>query len=62
MQRNAEKCSKMQRNAEKCREIKINTDKCMTCMTVMTFMTHGNVIFDAGCCGYVIDQYKHWSS
>ena len=30
----------MQRNAEKCREVQICRD------ILMTFMTHGNVIFD----------------
>ena len=51
MQRNAKKCSEMQRDAEKCREMKRNEEKCREMqrnadMPFMTFMTHGNVIFD----------------
>ena len=36
----------MQRNAEKCREMQICKDILINIMIFMTFMTHGNVIFD----------------
>ena len=43
MQGNAEKCHAMQRNEYKCREMQICR---FILITFMTFMTHGNVIFD----------------
>ena len=44
MQRNVEKCREIQRNAEKFREMQRKSEKCMTFMTLLTFMTQGNVI------------------
>ena len=47
MKRNAEKYSEMQKNAEECRGMLWNVEKCRKCrFAFMTFMTHGNVIFD----------------
>ena len=50
MQRNAEKFRDMQRNAKKCKEMQRNSEKCKEmhiCRDIlMTFMPHGNVIFD----------------
>ena len=50
MQRNVEKCREMQKNAEKCSEMQGNVEKLremQLCREIlMTFMTHGNVIFD----------------
>ena len=44
MQRNTEKCKEIQRNAKKYSEMYRNAEKCSDIL--MTFMTHGNVIFD----------------
>ena len=44
MQRNDEKCREMLITKDKCREMQRNAEKCR--YAFMTFMTHGNVIFD----------------
>ena len=44
--KNAEKCTEMKRNIGKCREMQICRDILITFMTFVTFMKHGNVIFD----------------